>query len=710
MKTIRYEIDAGGIATVTFDAPDASVNTMTREWQGDLAEAAARLVRDKERIKGVLLASAKSTFFAGAALKHVLSLTAADAAPGFAEIEAIKASYRKIETLGRPVVAILNGAALGGGWEVALAAHARFALDDAAIRFGMPEVTLGLIPGATGITKTVRKLGLVAAQPYLVEGKLFGPREAVELGWVDGLGHSVDELQAQALEWIAAHPDAQQPWDQRDYRMPGGTPDQPKVAGALSVAPAMLLKKTRGLYPAAEAILETMVEGAQVDYDTATRIESRKLAKVMVTQTAKNMIQAFFFDLNAIKSGQARPAGFATWKAKKVGVLGAGMMGAGIAHANAARGIACVLKDVSLDKANAGIDAIRRITAPQVAKGRMDAAREAKLLALVTPVAEARGLDGCDLIIEAVFEKRELKAAVTGEAESMLAPDGVFASNTSTLPISGLALASKAPERFVGLHFFSPVHKMRLVEIIRGAKTSDQTIARAFDYVAVLGKTPIVVNDSRGFFTSRVFGTFVMEGVAMLAEGIPAPLIEHAALAAGMPVGPLAVLDETSLALSVHVMEQTRADLAAEGKTFEPSAGQRLLERMVKELKRPGRAGGAGFYDYPAGQTKRLWPGLTSMFEGEGSGSADLETLKRRFLYRQSIETARCFAEGVLRSVHEANIGSIFGIGFPAWTGGAMQFIVAEGRDRFLARADELAGRFGERFKIAPAVRAAIPG
>jgi 3-hydroxyacyl-CoA dehydrogenase / enoyl-CoA hydratase / 3-hydroxybutyryl-CoA epimerase len=710
MKTIRYEIDAGGIATVTFDAPDASVNTMTREWQGDLAEAAARLVRDKERIKGVLLASAKSTFFAGAALKHVLSLTAADAAPGFAEIEAIKASYRKIETLGRPVVAILNGAALGGGWEVALAAHARFALDDAAIRFGMPEVTLGLIPGATGITKTVRKLGLVAAQPYLVEGKLFGPREAVELGWVDGLGHSVDELQAQALEWIAAHPDAQQPWDQRDYRMPGGTPDQPKVAGALSVAPAMLLKKTRGLYPAAEAILETMVEGAQVDYDTATRIESRKLAKVMVTQTAKNMIQAFFFDLNAIKSGQARPAGFATWKAKKVGVLGAGMMGAGIAHANAARGIACVLKDVSLDKANAGIDAIRRITAPQVAKGRMDAAREAKLLALVTPAAEARALDGCDLIIEAVFAKRELKAAVTREAEPMLAPEGVFASNTSTLPISGLALASQAPERFVGLHFFSPVHKMRLVEIIRGAKTSDETIARAFDYVAALGKTPIVVNDARGFFTSRVFGTFVMEGVAMLAEGIPAPLIEHAALAAGMPVGPLAVLDETSLALSVHVMEQTRADLAAEGKTFEPSAGQRLLERMVKELKRPGRAGGAGFYDYPAGQTKRLWPGLTSMFEGEGSGSADLETLKRRFLYRQSIETARCFAEGVLRSVYEANIGSIFGIGFPAWTGGAMQFIVAEGRDRFLARADELAGRFGERFKIAPAVRAAIPG
>jgi len=711
MNTIHYEIDADGIATVTFDAPGAPVNTMTLEWQRELAEVAAQLERDKERIKGVLLASAKSTFFAGAALKHVLTLKAEDAAPGFAEIEAIKAAYRKIETFGRPVVAILNGAALGGGWEVALAAHARFALDDAAIRFGMPEVTLGLIPGATGITKTVRQLGLMAAQPYLLEGKLFGPREAVELGWVDGLGASVDELRVQALAWIAANPGAQQPWDRRDYKMPGGTPTNPKIAAGLVVAPAVLLQKTRHLYPAAEAILETMVEGAMVDYDTATRIESRKLAKIMVGQTTKNMIQAFFFDLNAIKSGKSRPAGFALWKPKKVGILGAGMMGAGIAHANAARGIAVVLKDVSLEKAEAGLAAVRRITAPQVAKGRMDAARESRLLGLVTPAGDVRALDGCDLIIEAVFEKRELKAQVTREAERMLAPGGVFASNTSTLPITGLAAASAVPERFVGLHFFSPVHKMRLVEIIRGAKTSDETIARAIDYVAAIGKTPIVVNDSRGFFTSRVFGTFVMEGAAMLAEGIAAPLVEHAALAAGMPVGPLAVLDETSLALSVHVMEQTRTDLAAEGKVHSLSAGERVVERMVKEFKRPGRAAGAGFYDYPPGQAKRLWPGLKATFEktAEGRALPDIETLKRRFLYPQSIETARCLAEGVLTSAHEANIGSILGIGFPAWTGGAIQFIASEGRERFLARADELAATFGDRFALAAEVRAAIP-
>jgi len=565
-----------------------------------------------------------------------------------------------------------------------------------------------MIPGATGITKTVRTVGLMAAQPYLLEGKLFGPREGLEIGWVDGVAATADALRADALAWIDAHPDASQPWDRKDYRLPGGTPATPKIAAALAVAPAVLAQKTRGLYPATQAILEAMVEGALVDYDTAVRIEGRKLAKVMVGQTAKNMIQAFFFDLQSIRSGKARPKGFASWRPAKVGVLGAGMMGAGIAHANAARGIACVLKDVSADKAAAGVAAIRKVTSAQVKRGALDELGEAKLLALVAASADVRALDGCDLIVEAVFENRALKAEVTREAEPMLAPDGVFASNTSTLPITGLAAASARPERFVGLHFFSPVHRMKLVEIIRGKQTSEETIARAYDYVIALGKTPIVVNDSRGFFTSRVFGTFVMEGATMLAEGIAAPLIEHAALAAGMPVGPLAVIDETSLALSVHVLEQTRADAAAEGRTHSASVGELLVERMVKELKRPGRAGGGGFYDYPAGAPKRLWPGLATHFAKDGA-SADLDALRQRLLYRQSIETARCLAEGVLTSAAEANIGSIFGIGFPAWTGGAIQFIASEGRARFLANAAKLAGQHGERFAISPEVAAAIP-
>ncbi|HEY9238540.1 MAG TPA: 3-hydroxyacyl-CoA dehydrogenase NAD-binding domain-containing protein, partial [Burkholderiaceae bacterium] len=540
MDTLRYELADDGIATVTFDEQGSPVNTMKLQWQHDLAEAADCLVRDKAKIRGVLLASAKSTFFAGAELKGVLKLRAEDAATGFAQIESLKRSFRRIETLGRPVVALLNGAALGGGWEVALAAHARFALDDRRIQFGMPEVSLGLIPGATGITKTVRLLGLAAANPLLLEGKLFGPREALAMGLVDGLGDSVENLRAQALAWIADHPDATQPWDRKDYKMPGGTPSHPKIAAGLVVAPAVLAQKTRGRYPAAQAILEAMVEGAMVNYDTATRIESRKLAKTMVTQTTKNMVTAFFFDMNAVRSGKARPPGVPKWKPTKIGVLGAGMMGAGIAHAAASRGIACVLKDVDAEKARAGFEAVRKVTAPAVVKGRMSEVQQGQLLNLITPTGDAADLRGCDLIIEAVFEQRALKAAVTREAEPMLAPDGVFASNTSTLPISGLAAASARPAKFVGLHFFSPVHKMKLVEIIRGAQTDDETVARAFDVVAALGKLPILVNDARGFFTSRVFGTFVMEGATMLAEGVPAPLIEHAALAAGMPVGPLA--------------------------------------------------------------------------------------------------------------------------------------------------------------------------
>ena len=709
METLRYELDADGIATVTFDAPGSPVNTMTPEWQRDLAEVAARAVADKDRIQGVLLASAKSTFFAGAALKSLLTLKESDAAASFAAIEGMKASFRRLETLGRPVVSLLAGSALGGGWEVALIGHARFALDDEAIRFGTPEVSLGLIPGGTGITKTVRKLGLLAARPYLVEGRLFGPREAQELGWVEGLCSSAAEMREQALRWIAANPDAVQPWDRRDYRMPGGSPSSPQIAAALSVAPAMLAQETRGLYPAPQAVVEAMVEGALVDYDTATRIESRKLARVMVGQTARNMIKAFFFDLNAIRAGRSRPKGFAKWRPARVGVLGAGMMGAGIAHANASRGIACVLKDVSAEKAAAGVDAVRRITSRQVTQGRLEPLAEASLLELIVPTGDAHDLDGCDLVVEAVFENRELKARVTREAEPLLAAGGIFASNTSTLPITGLAEASARPERFVGLHFFSPVHKMRLVEIIRGARTSDETLARAYDYVLALGKTPIVVNDSRGFFTSRVFGTYVMEGASMLAEGVPAPLVEHAALAAGMPVGPLAVLDETSLSLSVQVMEQARADAAAEGRTVEASAGEALVERMVREFGRAGRAAGGGFYDYPEGGSKRLWSGLRSHFAKPGGVEPDVGELKQRLLYRQSIETVRCLAEGVLTSVHEANIGSIFGIGFPAWTGGAMQFIASEGRDIFLANADALAERHGQRFAVSPEVRAAIP-
>jgi 3-hydroxyacyl-CoA dehydrogenase/enoyl-CoA hydratase/3-hydroxybutyryl-CoA epimerase len=700
METIRYRKDDEGIVTLTFDEPDSPVNIMSVEWQRDLQTAVDRLAAEAEPFAGVILASAKSTFFAGANLKLVLQLREADAPRCYEEVQTTKRSFRRLETLGKPVVACLNGAALGGGWELALAAHHRIAIDDPRIQFGTPEVTLGLIPGASGITKTVRLLGLAAAQPYLLEGKLMRPHEATRLGLVHELVGDAEELTARARAFIRANPQARQPWDEKDYRIPGGGPSSPKIAQGLVVAPAMLAQRTRGLYPAPEAILATMVEGAQVDFDTALRIESRYLAKLMTGQVAKNMINAFFFDLNAIKAGASRGASLQEvprWKATRVGILGAGMMGSGIAHANTIRGVPCVLLDVSQENADRGKDVVRRITDAAVAKGRMDAAKQAQALSLVQATAQKPDLGGCDLIIEAVFENRAVKAQMTRETQPLLKAGGIFASNTSTLPITGLAENSQQPENFIGLHFFSPVDRMQLVEIIKGRATSSSTLARAYDYVQQIGKTPIVVNDARGFFTSRTFGTFVMEGCAMLAEGIPAPVIENAALAAGMPVGPLAVVDETSLALSLHVAEQARADLAAEGKTYQSPPGEAVIERMVKEFNRPGRAAGGGFYDYPADGPKRLWPELKKLYEKAGV-RYDMQELKDRILYRQAIEAARCLQEGVLTSERDGNIGSIFGIGFPAWTGGALQFIRSEGVKRFIGRAEELSKQYGPRF------------
>ncbi len=710
MKTIRYELH-DGIATITFDEPGSPVNTMCTDWQRDLTTVTGLVVRDKALIKGIILASAKSTFFAGADLKGTMRLQPSDAPRVFAEIEQTKKNFRTLETLGVPVVSCINGTALGGGWEVALVGHHRVAVNDPKIQLGLPEITLGLIPGASGITKMVRLLGLMGAQPYILESKLFNPREAQELGLVHELvspeGDVAATLRNAALAWIASHPHSRQPWDVKDHKIPGGTPANPKVAGMLTVAPAMLKQKTRGLYPAPEAALAAMAEGAMVDFDTALRIESRYLAKLIVSPVAKNMINTFFFNLNAIKSGQSRPQGISRYKPKKVGILGAGMMGAGIAYVQAGRGINTVLEDVSIETAERGKSYSFKLTQERVDKGRMSPYDQRELLDRIHPTDHPSDLKGCDLIIEAVFENRELKAAVTKEAEPMLATGGFFASNTSTLPISGLAQASSRPQRFVGIHFFSPVDKMKLVEIIRGQRTDDETIARAYDYVLALGKLPIVVNDARGFYTSRTFGTYVMEGAAMLGEGIPAPVIENAAVQAGMPVGPLAVLDETSLALSVHVLDQTRADFKAEGKVYEPGAGELLVERMVKTLRRAGRASGGGFYEYPAGQRKRLWVELKGLFE-DPKLPWELQDVKDRLLYRQSVETARCLAEGVLTSAHDANIGSIFGIGFPAWTGGALQFIYGQGIEAFERRCDLLARRFGRGFLLDGAARDAI--
>jgi len=704
MNQVRYEIDAEGIATLTFDSPDGPVNTMSLAWQQDFIACVDRLIAAKEQLRGVILASAKKSFFAGAELKEVLRLTEKDAPAAYRNIEAIKAAFRKLELCGRPVVAAINGAALGGGWEICLAAHGRICLDDPKIELGCPEVSLGLLPGGGGVTKMTRLLGLQAALPLLAEGKLLRPAEALQLKLVDELVADRDALLTRARAWIAANPEPKQPWDRKEYKIPGGGARAPGAGMIIAAAPAVLTQKTRGLYPAPEAILSCAVEGTLTDFDSAMRNESRYLAKLMTGQVARNMINAFFFNLNAIKSGASRPKDAPKWKAAKVGILGAGMMGAAIAYVNATRRVPCVLKDVTLDQADKGKGYSAKLLEKRIKQGRSDAASAAQTLELIKASASADDLAGCDLIIEAVFENRELKAQVTKEAEPKLAADGIFASNTSTLPITGLAQASQHPDHFIGLHFFSPADKMQLVEIIVGKATSDATLARAFDYVQQIGKTPIVVNDSRGFFTSRVFGTWVSEGQAMLLEGIPAPVIENAARQAGMPVGPLAIADEVSMKLSQMVRKQATADLAAEGKAYKKHPAFALVDRMVDEFKRPGRAGGGGFYEYPAGGEKFLWPELKRLFEKPGS-AYDMQELKDRILYIQAIESARCLEEGVLRNVADANIGSIFGIGFPAWAGGALQFINAVGVAKFAARADALAAKYGERYACPKIVR-----
>lgn len=696
MSAIKYQKDQDNIVTLTLDSTGQSANTMNAEFRESLAAVAAQLKAETD-LAGVILTSAKKTFFAGGDLDELIQAPRSEATAFFQMIESLKVGMRTIETLGKPVVAALNGTALGGGWELALGTHRRIALSDPKIKFGLPEVTLGLLPGGGGIVRMVRLLGLQNAFPFLMEGKQFDVKKAVSLGLVHDTADSVEELLQKARDWIKANPKSQQPFDVKGYKIPGGDPRTPAVAQVLAIAPAMLRDKTKGCYPAPEAIMAAAVEGAQVDVDTALRIESRYFTEIATSQVAKNMIGTFWFQLNAIKGGHSRPSGVPQWQATKVGVLGAGMMGAGIAYSTAIKGIPVVLKDVSVEAAEKGKSYSQKLLDKRVSRGQMTTDKRDAILNSIKATADAADLAGCDLIIEAVFENRELKARVTQEAEAQLADGGIMASNTSTLPITGLAEASKDSSKFIGLHFFSPVDKMQLVEIIKGKNTSAETLARAFDYVLQIGKTPIVVNDSRGFFTSRVFGTFIQEGMRLLAEGVHPAKVEMAALKAGMPVGPLAIQDEVSLTLTEHIGEQTRKDLALEGKTLPDSPVEGLIKSMIHEHNRKGKAAGAGFYEYPTdGSKKHLWSGLKAWVKPEVQISE--QEMIDRILFVQALDTVRCMEEGVLESVQDANIGSIFGIGFAPWTGGAIQYLNQYGLDKAVARAADLEAKYGERF------------
>ncbi|MDF3282913.1 MULTISPECIES: 3-hydroxyacyl-CoA dehydrogenase NAD-binding domain-containing protein [Gordonia] len=703
---INWEKDADGVVILTMDDKSQGANTMNQTFMDSIAATVDRLEAEKDDITGVVITSAKKTFFAGGDLKDMTAeqtQTKEEIATAITErTNGMKKVLRRLETLGKPVVAAINGAALGGGLELALHTHHRIAADIKGVQIGLPEVTLGLLPGGGGVVRTVRLLGFQAAlMNVLLQGPRFNAAKAKETGLVDELVGSVEELVPAAKEWIKANPEAVQPWDVKGYKMPGGAVTNPSVAANLPAFPAILRKQIKGAnMPAPRAILAAAIEGAYVDVDTADIIETRYFVSLVTGQVAQNMIKAFFFDLQHINNGGSRPEGYDKYTAKKVGVIGAGMMGAAIAYVSAKAGIEVVLKDIDIEAAKRGKGYSEKLEEKALSRGKTTKEKSDALLARITPTVDAADFKGVDLVIEAAFESVEVKNKVFQEIEDIVEPDAVLGSNTSTLPITILAQGVKRQEDFIGIHFFSPVDKMPLVEIIRGEKTSDAVLAKVIDYTLQIRKTPIVVNDSRGFFTSRVIGTFINEAIAAVGEGVEPALVEHAGTQAGYPAAPLQLSDELNLILMQKIRKESQAAAEAEGKEFPQHGSFAVIDYLV-EQGRPGKKEGAGFYEYDEnGKRVRLWPGLREKFNS-GSSQQSLEDLKERMLFAEAVETARCIEEGVITSVPDANIGSIFGIGFPAWTGGVVQYMnqYEGGLAGFVERSRELAKKYGAQFE-----------
>jgi 3-hydroxyacyl-CoA dehydrogenase/enoyl-CoA hydratase/3-hydroxybutyryl-CoA epimerase len=695
-ETIKFDLDADGIALLTIDVPGQTMNVITGELTRDLGTMIAKIETD-DAIKGVVITSGKATgFMAGADLKGMGGAFAGGAgdtggksrmARLFDSVFTLNALFRRLETCGKPVAAAINGLALGGGLEICLACHYRVVADNPKIQLGLPEVMVGLFPGAGGTQRLPRLMGIQAASMYLLQGKSMSPQEALGFGVVHEVAPA-GELVDRAKAWVKANPKAQQPWDAKGFKFPGGAGMfNPNFVQTFVGGNAMVLKNTSGNMNAPKAIMSAVYEGAQVPMDLAIRIESKYFAKVVADPQAGNMIRSLFVNKQAAEKGARRPAGIEKMPTKKLGMLGAGMMGAGIALVSAKAGIEVVLLDRTLEAAEKG----KAYTADKVKK--LPADKQAEILARIKPTTDFADLAGCDFIIEAVFEDRGIKADATQKTEAVVGADTIFGSNTSTLPITGLAKAWSKPENFIGVHFFSPVEKMPLVEIIVGEKTGPQAIAKALDYVAQIRKTPIVVNDSRGFYTSRCFGTYVMEGVTMLGEGVNPALIENCGRQMGMPVGPLAVSDEVSIELGWKVMQQTKKDL---GDAYKAGPADQVVEKMM-ELGRVGRKGGKGYYDYPEGGKKQLWPGICTTFEKLDPQPA-ADEVKTRLAYRQLVETARCFAEGVLETPEDGDLGAIFGWGFMPHTGGPFSMMDTIGLDDVVRTLDRLTQQYGERF------------
>lgn len=696
MNTIDLDIDADGVARLSIDVPGRPVNVFIPELLADLASA-VELICTREDIRGAVVTSGKASgFIAGADLKDfataydrgVTALSARDAT--------LKASliFRRLETCGKPVAAAINGLALGGGYELCLACHYRVLVDDPKAVVGLPEVTLGLLPGAGGTQRLPRLIGIERAMPLLLDGRHVKPAEALKLGMVDAVVPP-ELVYSTARAWVLQHPGACQPWDVKGFRVPGGAGAlAPHAMSTFGGGVAAVRKATQDNYPAPAAILSCVYEGTQLPLDTALKVEASYFGSLLAGPVARNMIRTLFVNKLAADKG-AGGSQLAGKKVRKIGVLGAGMMGSGIAYVAAVCGIDVVLLDTSLSAAESGKSRCAGLLEKEVKKGRTSDQAVAEVLARIMPSDAFSSLAACDLVIEAVFENREIKADVIRKTEAVLQTSAVLASNTSTLPITGLAQQSTRPAQFIGIHFFSPVERMQLVEVIKGRDTSESTLAFALGFVRQLRKTPIVVNDSPGFYTSRIFCAYVDEGMAMLAEGVAPAIIENAAKQAGMATGPLAVTDEVSLDLQKEVIEQALA-ACLPARFLRDHAGA-VIEKF-NSLGRVGRKAGMGFYCYPADAKKHLWSGLSELYPPLAE-QPSVHEVKRRLLYIQAIEAARCVEEGVITAAADSDLGAVLALGFPTWTGGPLSLIDTTGQSAFVAECDRLAAQFGERFR-----------
>lgn len=696
-NVIRYELDQD-VAIWTLDHPTKSTNTIDQAFLDDLDACIERL-KSEPATKGAVITSAKSLFLAGADLNDLErnndAMLRLPPAEMFEKVFSLSKLLRKLETCGKPIACAINGTAMGGGLEIALACHQRFVADLPGLVVGLPEVQIGMLPAGGGTQRLSRMLGIQAAMPFLLEGKALDPQAALAAKVIDAVVPA-DQLLSAAKTWVRAGGDPVKPWDKRGFKVPGGAgPMEPKVAGLLVVTNAMVHEKTADNLPAPQAILSCLFEGPLLPMDLALRVECKYMTRLMIEGTTRNMIRTLFINKSRCEKLHRRPATPPPTAFRKIGVVGSGLMGAGVAQVAARAGVEVILLDVDAAAAERGKAGIAKRLADAVAKGRLSAEKADAALARIIPSGDASALRGTELVVEAVFENREVKAKVIAAVDAVLGSDAVLASNTSTLPITGLAEYSKRPKNLIGLHFFSPVDRMPLVEVIRGKRTSDATLARALDFVKLLRKTPIVVNDSRGFFTSRFFGSYVNEGIAMVGEGVSPALIENVARMLGMPVGPLAVQDEVGLDLAVSVTKQTQADL---GESWKPGASYPIVERLSVDLGRQGRKSGGGFYDYPSEGKKRLWSGLADTWTPLAT-QPDAAEVRRRLLYVQLIEAIQCMQEGVIEDPADGDVGAVFGVGFPAYTGGPFSYIDHLGAEHVLKECNALAKRYGARFK-----------